>query len=163
MGVQKEDIHKHLDLLQGIIGRMVSNSASCKNYCITLVGALLALEQLKKEQSLILLACVPIVAFAFMDMYYLYLETFFRAQFKEFVSKWQAQEELSKSDLFTFKTPQTGLSGIKESLFQFRSLSVWPFYSFLFCVVLSLFIYNCTSPTSTNTDNTTPSSNTSSK
>lgn len=141
MNIQKEDIHKHLDLLQGIIGRMVNNSASCKNYCITLVGALLALEQVKKEGSLVMLASVPIIAFAMLDMYYLYLETFFRGQFDSFVRKWQTHDELSKQDLFTFGTPQTGLLGVKESLFQFFSLSIWPFYSFLLTVVLGLLIY----------------------
>lgn len=141
MNIQKEDIHKHLDLLQGIIGRMVNNSASCKNYCITLVGALLALEQVKKEESLVILALVPIVAFAILDMYYLYLETFFRGQFNSFVRKWQTQDELSKEDLFTFGTPHTGLLGFKESLFQFFSLSIWPFYSFLLAVVLGLLIH----------------------
>lgn len=144
MSITKEDIHKHLDILQTIIGRMASNSASCKNYCITLVGALLALEQVKKEGSLIFLAFVPIIAFAFLDMYYLYLETFFRGQYNSFVTKWQTQENLEKTDLFAFDKSKTGWEAIKESAYQIRSLSTWPFYGFLFAVVLALLIYsNC--------------------
>jgi hypothetical protein len=141
MNVEKSDIHKHLDLVQGLINRMASNSASCKNYCITLVGALLALEQVKKEGSLIFLAFVPILAFAFLDMYYLYLETFFRVQFKLFVTKWQTQDELEKTDLFTFGKPKTGWPVLKESFYQIWSLSIWPFYGFLFAVVLALLLY----------------------
>jgi hypothetical protein len=141
MSITKEDIHKHLDILQTIIGRMASNSASCKNYCITLVGALLALEQVKKEGSLIFLAFVPIIAFAFLDMYYLYLETFFRGQYNSFVKTWQTKEELEKADLFVFGKPKTGWPAIKESFYQIRSISIWPFYGFLLAVVLALLIY----------------------
>lgn len=146
MSIDKSDIHKHLDILQGIIGRMASNSASCKNYCITLVGALLALEQVKKEGSLIFLAFMPIIAFAFLDMYYLYLETFFRGQYNSFVTKWQTQENLGKTDLFAFDKPKTGWEAIKESAYQIRSFSTWPFYGFLLVVVLALLTYNFCQP-----------------
>ncbi len=139
--MEKEHVHKHLDILQGIISRMSSNSAACKNYCITLVGALLALDQIKDDKKLIFLALVPIIAFAFLDAYYLYLETFFRTSYNTFVEKWQTAE-ITKTDLFVVGSPETGRKGLKESLYQFKSLSISMFYIFLFAVVLVLIAYN---------------------
>lgn len=142
--VEKEDVHKHLDILQGIISRMASNSASCKNYCITLVGALLALEQIKKESSLIFLAFIPIIAFAFLDMYYLYLETFFRGQYKICVEAWHKTDNLDafpKDIIFNVGSPETGFKAIWESIYQTKSISINMFYGFLVLAVGILVYY----------------------
>lgn len=145
--IEKADIHKHLDILQGIIGRMASNSASCKNYCITMVGALLALEQVKKESNLIFLALLPIISFAFLDMYYLYLETFSRGRYNHFVKIWQETDDIKdfpKNEIFNVGKPETGYKVILESFYQAKSISIFLFYGFLLLVVGALLFYtNC--------------------
>lgn len=135
--MQREDFHKHLDLLQGIISRMAGNSASCKNYCVTLTAALLALDQIKTDKSLTFLAIIPILIFAFLDAYYLYLETHLRGQYNAVVEKWQTNT-LTQTDLFSFAAPHTGWAAIKDSFYQILSLSVGVFYGFLGVIIGAL-------------------------
>lgn len=143
-----EHFHKHLDIMQGIINRMAGNSATCKNYCITLVAGLLALDQLKGSQSLIVIALLPVVLFGFLDAYYLSLERYFKNQYESTIQKWQDNDELQKTDLFHIEPSQKGWSGLKRTLKAFDSFSIWPFYLSLLIVVLAIwysasFVVNC--------------------
>ena len=76
--IPMEHFHKQLDLLQGIISRMAANSASAKNYVISLVVALLALDQVQQHSDLLRIAYLPIFFFCFLDAYYLSLERYFK-------------------------------------------------------------------------------------
>ena len=42
-GPDSTAVQAHLSIMQDVIRRMAGNSASCKNWCIVLVAALLAL------------------------------------------------------------------------------------------------------------------------
>jgi hypothetical protein len=135
----KEHIHKHMDILQGIISRMANNSSNCKNYCITLVSALLALDIIKTDVSLFKIAYLPIIAFCFLDCYYLYLERVFRTQFNSFVAKWH-EGKLEEKDLFIFKAPGNTQNAVIETVKEFFSFSILPFYgllSALICILMN--------------------------
>ncbi len=69
---------KHLDLLQGVINRMASNSFLLKGWSVTLVAALLALAAEEAKPLLIGVALVPILAFWGLDGYFLAQERLFR-------------------------------------------------------------------------------------
>lgn len=140
--INSDHLHKHLDILQGIISRMAANSASCKNYCITLVTALLALAfgQSDVTQMLLYIAYIPIVLFFFLDAYYLSLECYFKGEYKTVVQKWQ-NDNLLAIDLFSIESSEKGLSGFLAVLKSMKSFSVWPFYLSLLIVVVVLWYF----------------------
>ena len=70
---------KHLEMIQGVINRMASNSFILKGWTVTLVAGLLALAGSKSEASLFRIACVPIMIFWGLDSYYLLQERLYRS------------------------------------------------------------------------------------
>jgi hypothetical protein len=68
----------HVSVLQGIINRLANNSASCKTWCLTLVGALVSLAGATHVPGIITFALVPIVIFGFLDIMYLAQEKAYR-------------------------------------------------------------------------------------
>ena len=69
---------KHLDLIQGIINRMASNSFSLKNWTVVLVSALFALAAKNSDTIFISIAFFPVTAFWLLDGYFLRQERLYR-------------------------------------------------------------------------------------
>ncbi|MFT6202677.1 MAG: putative membrane protein [Spirosomataceae bacterium] len=115
---------------------MAANSASCKNYCITLVTALLALAfgQNENTKDMLYLAFVPTTLFLFLDAYYLSLEEHFRKEYGKTVESWQ-MEKLTRTDLFTVNQSAEGTWRFVDTLKAFASYSIYPFYSALYITV----------------------------
>lgn len=76
---------KHIDVLQGIINRLANNSASCKTWCLTLLGALLSLAGATKVPELVFLAIVPLLVFRYLDSRYLAQERAYRRKYNDIV------------------------------------------------------------------------------
>ena len=73
----------HLEMIQGVIDRMAGYCAALKNFCVTIVAALLAVG-LDKGQGMKPLVVVGfIILFGVLDAYYLGLERRYRAHFNE--------------------------------------------------------------------------------
>jgi hypothetical protein len=68
----------HITLLQGIITRLAGNSASCKTWCLTLVGVLLSLAAAAHASVIAAIAIIPVVFFGFLDAMYLGEERAYR-------------------------------------------------------------------------------------
>ena len=68
----------HINLLQGIITRLANNSASCKTWCLTLVGALLSLAGAVHVPEIVTFALIAVVIFGLLDTIYLAEETAYR-------------------------------------------------------------------------------------
>src|SRR5687767_14756523 len=77
----------HISMLQAIITRLAANSASCKTWCLALVGALLSFAAGTDSPRLAAFAVVPIVMFAFLDSQYLAQERAYRDLFVKVVGK----------------------------------------------------------------------------
>jgi hypothetical protein len=75
----------HMNLLQSIINRLANNSASCKTWCLTLVGALVSLAGATHVPGIITFGLVPVVIFGFMDAMYLAQEKAYRDHYKVIV------------------------------------------------------------------------------
>src|SRR5260370_25192768 len=71
-------VSAHIGLLQGIINRLAGNSASCKTWCLTLVGALVSLAGATHVPGIVTFALVPVVIFGFLDTMYLSQERAYR-------------------------------------------------------------------------------------
>jgi hypothetical protein len=69
---------KHLEMIQGIISRLSGFSASAKNFCITVLAALVAVAFQKPVPELVWAGVAVPLLFALLDAYYLAQEKRFR-------------------------------------------------------------------------------------
>lgn len=74
---------KHLELIQGVINRMATNSFLLKGWSVTLISALFALAAKDSNQFFIYLAYFPCVTFWSLDGYFLWQERMYRKLYKE--------------------------------------------------------------------------------
>lgn len=129
----KDSIHTHVSLLQEVIQRMASNSASCKTWCITVVAAILVLTSDSGNSEIAFVAIGPTFLFLMLDAYYLGLEKGFRYSYEDFILLVHSNS-IKPEDLYVVK-PKGEISGlVVEAL---RSPAVWPFYLFLLCMTLA--------------------------
>ena len=69
---------KHLELIQGVINRMASNSFQLKGWSVVLVSALFALAAGQTKEYFVYLAYFPALAFWVLDGYFLRQERMYR-------------------------------------------------------------------------------------
>lgn len=124
-------VQAHLQIMQSVINRMATNSASCKSWCVTLVSAILVVVADKGQANLAYIALIPAVLFLSLDAYYLALEKAFRASYNEFVRKVHAGQAVP-DDLFSVQ-PKGGESSHQWAAL--TSFSVWGFYGVLATLV----------------------------
>ena len=74
-----DNIHVHLQMIQGVVTRLGHNSFLLKGWSVILVAALLAFAANTSDRIILLVTFVPIVAFWGLDGYYLWQERRFRA------------------------------------------------------------------------------------
>ena len=78
----------HLNMIQTVIARMATSSASCKTWCVALVGALVSLAGATRQPAILDYCVVVLLIFAFIDVRYLAQEKAFRDLFdKDLVPK----------------------------------------------------------------------------
>jgi len=117
-------VQAHLQIMQSVIQRMASNSASCKAWCIALVSAILVIVTEKSNPQYAFVAVIPVLLFLVLDIYYLSLEKTFRELYNSFINKLH-EGKIVAPDLYAVSP-----SGIKLGVFwaSFKSFSIWPFY-----------------------------------
>lgn len=74
---------EHLEMIQGIINRMASNSFMLKGWAVTLVAGIFALASKDTDKLYFLIAYIPIVVFWGLDSYYLLQERLYRALYNK--------------------------------------------------------------------------------
>ena len=131
-----EAVRTHLTILQDVIRRMAGNSASCKNWCILLVAAILVLVARTGAPAYALLALIPAVLFLFLDAYYLALEQAFRRSYETFVDRLH-NGTVTLADLYVVKP---GRPVGRQMLVSLRSTSIWPFYLALVVAILLVWL-----------------------
>jgi hypothetical protein len=98
----------HLNMIQTVTTRMAGNSATCKNLCMTIVAALLALYANKQVMEYLYICFVPTVLFFFLDAKYLRLERGYRALYN---SVRKENEQKTDFDLSpSFEAAETTIS-----------------------------------------------------
>ena len=117
-------VMSHLEIMQGVIQRMATNSSSCKAWCITLVSAILVIVANKGKPNSVWVALIPTVLFWGLDAYYLALEKRFRKNYNEFIYKLH-NGGIEAEDLYAVK-PLDG--AFTTYLVSFFSPSVLFFY-----------------------------------
>ena len=69
---------EHLKLIQSVVSRMASNSFLLKGWSVTLVAAVMALRAKEAAWGTVFAAACPLLAFGYLDIYYLTLERRYR-------------------------------------------------------------------------------------
>ncbi|MDD6211530.1 MAG: hypothetical protein PUB22_00020 [Clostridiales bacterium] len=82
---------KHLEMIQGVITRMASNSFALKGWAVTLVAGIFALAGKDVDKIYFLVAYIPIIVFWGLDSYYLMQERLYRSLY-ETVRKQKLEE-----------------------------------------------------------------------
>lgn len=118
-------IHEHLKMYQGIISRMAKNSASSKQWCITIISAIFVLVAKDGSTQFAMLAIFPLILFAFIDTYYLAMERKFIDANNAFLDKLQ-NNQITTKDLFRVKPERGALPFAMWSAFW--SPATYPFY-----------------------------------
>ena len=73
----------HLNMIQGVVSRLATFSANAKNFCITVVAALVGIAFQQHLPLLLLTAAFVIVSFAALDVYSLAQERRFRGFYRD--------------------------------------------------------------------------------
>jgi hypothetical protein len=132
LNVESQAVQTHLGILQSVITRMASNSASCKTWCVGLVSAVLVLVADKTKPDYSLIAVIPTTMFMVLDTYYLSLERRFRESYNAFITKLH-KGALAANDLFAVVPVGPALPSFLSSL---KSFSIWSFYITLLVLIL---------------------------
>jgi len=113
----------HINLIQGIINRLANNSASCKTWCLTLVGALVSLAGATRVAGIITFALLAVLIFAFLDSMYLAQERSYRELYARISAKIR-DRSYGLQDAFEARAPLKKTSAFAA----FFSWSIWPVY-----------------------------------
>jgi hypothetical protein len=125
---------KHLELVQGIVTRLSTNSFFVKGWAITITTALLAFQANKPGSRVAAIAFLPILAFWLLDSYFLRQERLFRRLYEDIRRK-EPAAELFSMDIRPY--------GSREKLSQVSwSITIRTFYGLLLLLTLLLFAVN---------------------
>jgi hypothetical protein len=139
--MDKETLHKEIDLIQVVINRMASNSFMLKGWLISLIAVVLALS----KDSLFIcnlifvcsILCFPILIFWYLDAFFLHREKCYRALYEWVIkNRMSSNENIYSLDYRPFQ---------KQVKSQFRimfSQTIFPFYglSLIILIIIILFL-----------------------
>lgn len=124
---------KEIDLIQDIIKRMANNSFLVKGWAITLVVVTILF---KGSDSQIVIAIIPLVAFWFLDAYFLRQERLYRKLYS-----WVIKNRPSNKDyIFDLNATrfENEVDSIKRIMF---SITLGCFYGSICVIIASILIY----------------------
>jgi hypothetical protein len=136
MVIQMDEIEqkvKHLELIQGVIDRIGSNSLLIKGWCITIISAIFILAGQDMNLKFIIIAYAPVIAFWILDGYYLYQERLFRSLYDDVRIK-------NHTDFSMNTTPFIGgRNSRRQSIF---SETLYVFYLSLIVIMLIIIYFS---------------------
>ena len=136
----------HVEMMQGIINRLADNSAKCKEWCFTLIGALVVFLFTTNEKQTfdyrILYYLTGI--FCFLDAFYLGLERDMKNCLNKFIEKLNKKEDISK-DIFL---PNHSKNFLKKFFMQLWN-TIKGFFSFSIIIPYGFMSWNLSFPSST--------------
>ena len=144
-----DDDRQYLQMLQGNIERMASNSANCKTWMVTIVAAFLALQcSIDELNGWILLAIIPAILFWYLDTYYLHLERGMRNRENSFIDILKRDDaEAHKKAMYIFSpmmiskeelTEDQKNAGLVATDDRWFTKSTAPFYCITIVIILTI-------------------------
>ena len=139
--MDKEILHKEIDLIQGVINRMANNSFLLKGWMITIIVAVMALTKdtlvTNDISYLSILLLLPLLVFWYLDAFFLHKEKCYRELYK-----WVIENRLSSDD-FKYSLDYTrfeeNVDKIGEIMF---SKTLRTFYGITALILIGITIYN---------------------
>lgn len=133
---EKSDVQHFISYLEGIINRMASNSANCKNWLLAIIAGCMAMQpSIQSAIDKIWLAYPLVILFCFLDSYYLGCEKYFRNMMTDFVKKVRNNDNQYREKLYKFEN-RTIIDDIKSVVAGFFSIATWPFYGTIIIIVV---------------------------
>jgi hypothetical protein len=130
---RKEYMLKEVDVIQNIIKRMASNSFMIKGWTITLIVVTLLL---KDDNSKILIAYIPLMAFWYLDSYFLWQERMYRNLYNWVIkNRLKTDEHLLDMNAYRFSSE---VSSVVQIMF---SKTLLCFYGTIFLLLTIFIIY----------------------
>ena len=123
---------EELKMLQDIVKRMADNSFKMKGWAVALIAIAIIF---RAHVSSIFVSIIPLLAFSYLDAYYLLFERRFRDLYNKKVDKFQKGDF---KEIFKFNI--NGKITFCDILDVYKSQSVWVFYGGIFILVL---IFEC--------------------
>jgi hypothetical protein len=124
---------KHLEFIQGVIGRLANNSFLMKGWALTVAGAFFGFAVTTSDWRLAATGLLPVVAFWGLDAYFLRLERLFRCLYDQ-VRRPESEVELFSMDVRAYQTR------VKPWWRTFFTRSLLPFYGMILFVGLILIL-----------------------
>jgi len=151
---KEEKLHKEIDLVQGVISRMASNSFNIKAWAIGIVGGVMALagdvffaetaETVNPTGLWINIFLVLVVLmFWYLDGFFLKTEKLYRNLYR-WILDYRMQTDDYLYDLNTFTRIVNGkeINIIAPSVLKVMfTKTLWPFYTIPLLFVIGLFVY----------------------
>ena len=98
--MDKDVIHKELDLIQACITRMASNSFLLKGWTISIIAVVLALADKSLEPALLSsLVLIPLFSFWYLDAFFLRTEKMYRKMYQWVLEKRRVNDTTDLYDL----------------------------------------------------------------
>ncbi len=123
----------YLAQIQGVINRLASAAVTCKGFTATIFAAVVAIVLSGADSNRVLalaMSLLPVVVFAFFDMYYFAKELQYRQLYDAVLS----DAHKINFDMRVGK----GTSEIRSMVV--RSISIWPFYLLFAVAYLGIFV-----------------------
>ena len=132
----QEDVRQHLTMQQDIINRMASNSSNCKTWLVTIIAALTALQiSMAEIVNYGWLLIIIIIAFWYLDAFYLALERMHRDNEKQFVNS--LSEKQIPDTIYSFSM-RSNKNKVCLTIKAMLSTSCWPFYVLFAVMTIAL-------------------------
>ena len=139
--MDREILHKEIDLIQGVINRMANNSFLVKGWTIAIIVAVLALtrDNLNSDDLtyLVLILIIPLMVFWYLDAFFLHKERCFIELYNwVIINREKSNEKLCDLNYRRFKDEVDSIGMIM------LSSTLITFYGIVSLALIVIFIYN---------------------
>ena len=135
----RSEVQGFINQLDSIINRMSANSANAKNWLMTIIAAVLAIQWNQNQLNNVLWLLVPTFLFLFTDLYYLGMERRFKDLQNTFIDKVRNGEDIAPTVYFIPET--TKCVQLCNTVKALDSLSIWPFYLLVIACIVAVKLF----------------------
>ncbi len=126
---ERSDVQAYINYLHEIIKRMARNSSNCKNWLITIIVALIAIDLSKDSKLTNVWVCyIPTFLFMIVDCYYWGFERYFRDIQENFIQS--VKENHFESELYLFNRDKS-CKTFCNTITALKSFSIYFFYGII--------------------------------
>jgi len=136
--MDKEILHKEIDLIQSCITRMANNSFLLKGWSITIIAVVLALADKAGNPALLsAILLIPLLSFWYLDAFFLRTERMYRKLYAWIIENRQKKDKTFLYDL----NPHRFSKDVDSEWKTMWSVTLRCFYGIPFLITLAIIIY----------------------